>query len=151
MLAGNAKKNEGENQRNSSGKDPITNVIFLENNDIMFPLALLYEKWNVKCWYCRCMFRTLQTSMFPANISPSDQRCFNVVDQRLNNVDPTMKMKQNSTSDFQRCTTLIQCRFPTLKQRWNNIDTTLSRRCFNMASTIVKAISKPLELVTSTD
>ena len=38
------KKNEGENQRNSSGKDPITNVIFLENNDIMFPLALLYEK-----------------------------------------------------------------------------------------------------------
>ena len=41
---GMLKKNEGENQRNSSGKDPITNVIFLENNDIMFPLALLYEK-----------------------------------------------------------------------------------------------------------
>ena len=38
------KKNEGEKQRNSSGKDPTTNVIFLENNDIMFPLALLYEK-----------------------------------------------------------------------------------------------------------
>ena len=55
---------------------------------------------------------------FPANISTSDRRCFNVVDQRWNNVDPTLKMKQNPTSDFQRCTTLIQRRCPTLKQRW---------------------------------
>ena len=27
--------------------------------------------------------------LFPANISTSDQRCFNVVDQRWINVDPT--------------------------------------------------------------
>ena len=40
-------------------------------------------------------------------------------DQRWNNVDPTFKMKQNPTSDFQRCTTLIQRRCPTSKQRWN--------------------------------
>ena len=38
----------------------------------------------------------------PANISMSDQHCFNVV---------------NSTSDFQRCTTFIKCRRPTLIQR----------------------------------
>ena len=38
------KKNEGEKQRNLSGPTPITNAIFLENNNIMFPLALLYEK-----------------------------------------------------------------------------------------------------------
>ena len=45
------------------------------------------------------------------------QRC----DQRWNNVDPTLKMKQNPTSDFQRCTTLIQRQCPTLKQRRNNV------------------------------
>ena len=61
---------------------------------------------------------------FPANIS--------TLDQRWNNVDPTLKMKQNPTSDFQRCTTLIQRQCPTLKQRrnnvaqrWYNVDTTL--------------------------
>ena len=69
---------------------------------------------------------------YSANISTSDQRCFNVVDQRWNNVDPTLKMKQNPMSDFQRCTTLIQRQCPTLKQRrnnvaqrWYNVDTTL--------------------------
>ena len=41
---GMLKKKEGQKQRNSSGPSQITNVIFLENNDIMFPLALLYEK-----------------------------------------------------------------------------------------------------------
>ena len=61
----------------------------------------------------------------PRNISTSDQSCFNVVDQRWNNVDPTLKMKQNPTSDFQRCTMLIQRQYPTLKQRWYNVDTTL--------------------------
>ena len=61
---------------------------------------------------------------FPANIATSDQRCFIAVVQRWNNVDPTLKMKQNPTSDFQRCTTLIQRQCPTLKQRQNNVDTT---------------------------
>ena len=46
-------------------------------------------------------------SLISANISKSDQRCFNVMDQRSNSVDPTVKMEQNSTMDFQRCTTLI--------------------------------------------
>ena len=96
---------------------------------------------------------------YPDNISRSDQRCFNVVDQHSNNVDPTLKMKQNLTSDFQRytkliqrrCPTLIQRRCPTFKQRWNKIDTTLSQRFFNVASSLVKAISKPVGLVISTD
>ena len=79
--------------------------------------------------------------------STSDQLCFNVVDQRWNNVDPTMKMKQNSTPDFQRCTTLIQRQFPTLKQRWNNVGRTLVQRCFNLASTLVKTILNPVGLV----
>ena len=37
---------------------------------------------------------------FPANISTSVQRCFNVVNQGWNNVDPMLKKKQNPTSDF---------------------------------------------------
>ena len=34
-------------------------------------------------------------------------------------------MKENPTSDFQRCTTLIQRQWQTLKQRRNNVDKTL--------------------------
>ena len=83
----------------------------------------------------------------PANILTSYQHCVNVVDQRWNNINPMLKMKQNLTSDFQRCMTLIQCRCLTLKQHWNNVDTTLSWRYFNVASTLLKAISKPVGLV----
>ena len=89
-----------------------------------------------------------------ANISTSDQLCFNVVDQRWNNFDLTLKMKQNPTLDFERCTTLIQRQCPTLKQRRNNViqlrnnvGTTLIQRYFNLASTLVKAILNPIGLV----
>ena len=51
-----------------------------------------------------------------ANISTSHQCCFNVVDQ-----NGTLKMKQNLTSDFQRCTTLIQRQCPTFTQRRDNV------------------------------
>ena len=67
--------------------------------------------------HCSIGTVTISDKSYTANVSMSDQYCFNVVDQRRNNVDPTLKMKQNSTSDFQRCTTLIQRRCPTLKQR----------------------------------
>ena len=90
----------------------------------------------------------------PANILTSDQRCFNLVDQCWNNVDPTLKMKQNPTSDFQRSATLIQRQSPKLKQRWNNVTqrrsnvgTKLIQRCFNLASTLVKTILNPVGLV----
>ena len=48
-----------------------------------------------------------------------------------NNVDLTLKMKQNPTSDFQRRTTLIQRRCPTLKQRRNNV----AQRWYNVDTT----------------
>ena len=72
-----------------------------------------------------------------ANISTSDQRCFNVVNQRCSNVDRTLKMKQNPTSDFQLWTTLIQHRCPTLKQRWINV-----AQCrYNRFSTLHNVVS----------
>ena len=101
-------------------------------------------------------------TLYLANISTSDQSCFNVVNQRWNNVDPTLKMKQNPTLDFQRCTTLIQHQCP---RRWNNVETTLHnveitlhnvgkmliQRCFNVALTLVKAILNPIRLVMIVD
>ena len=59
----------------------------------------------------------------PANISTLVQSCFNVVNQRWNNVDSALKMKQNPTLGFQCCTTLIQRQTTTLKQRRNNVGT----------------------------
>ena len=82
-------------------------------------------------------------SYSPANISTSDQRRFNVVDQRWNNVDPMLKMKQKPTLCFQRC--IFK---PTLDfQRCFDVETTLVQRCFNLASTLAKAILNPFRLV----
>ena len=55
-------------------------------------------------------------------------------------------MKQSLTSHFQRCTTLMQ-RQNNVTQRQNNVDTTFYQRCFNLASTLVKAILNPVRLV----
>ena len=67
-------------------------------------------------------------------------------------------MKQNPTSDFQCCKTLIQRQYPTLKQRkdnaiqrWNNVGTTLIQCCFNLALTLVSAILNPIGLVMIVD
>ena len=73
----------------------------------------------------------------PANISTSDQRCFNFVDQRWNNVDPMLKLKQNPMSDFQRCT-FLQRRSQTLKQRWYNFILTLFQRVLNISKCYIK-------------
>ena len=56
---------------------------------------------------------------FPANISTLDQRCFNFVDQRWNNIKTTL----------------------------HNVETTLIQRCFNLVLTLVKAIFNPIRLV----
>ena len=74
-----------------------------------------------------------------ANISMSDQRCFNFVDQHWNNADPMLKMKQNPTSGFQCCTTLKQC-CTILKQHWTlkQCCTTLYQYCLKVASTLLK-------------
>ena len=68
----------------------------------------------------------------PANISTSDQRFFNVLDQRWNNVDPTLKMKQNPTSDFQSCATLKERR-DNIEQRWYNVVSTLFQHSLNVS------------------
>ena len=63
------------------------------------------------------------------------QRC----DQRWNNVDPTLKMKQNPTSDFQRFTTLIEPQCATLKQRRNNVtqrQNNVAQRWYKVVSTL---------------
>ena len=103
-----------------------------------------------KCFLLLCNIpRVTVLTAYPANISMLGQRCFNVVNQCWNNVDPTLKMKKNPMSNFQRCTTLIQHRCATLKQCWNNVDTVLSQLCSNLASTLVKAVSKPIGQVIS--
>ena len=94
---------------------------------------------------------TFDFRTFPVNISTLDQCCFNDVDQRWNNVDPTLEMKQNSPSDFQRRTTLIQRQCLTLKQRRKNVGRTLIQRYFNLASTLVKSILNPIRVVTIMD
>ena len=78
---------------------------------------------------------------YPTNISTSDQRCFNIVDQRWNKVDPTVKMKQNPTSDFQGCTTLRQRQCPTLAQRQSNVTqrrNNVAQRCYNVDITLLQ-------------
>ena len=110
---------------------------------------------------------------YPANISTSDQGCFNVVDHRSNNFDPTLKMKQISEVGFltlnkidtmwvssveatlnQRCTTSMEPFFNVVQFYFNVVSTLIWRYlkgCFNVASTSVKAILKPIWLVKSMD
>ena len=115
-------------------------------------LKILYQFFYTSIFMNHLKSNKFFCNIYSANILTSGQCCFHCEDQRWNSVDPTLKMKQNLTPDFQRCTTLIQCRYPTLlKQRWNNVDTTVSRPCFNVSSTLVKATSKPVGLVISTD
>ena len=94
------------------------------------------------------------------------------MDHRSNNVDSTLKMKQNPKSDFHRWITLKQSRCLTLKmlkstlhnvnttvfqrcamsfQRCFNVDITLFQRCFSVASTPVKVIPEQICLVKSID
>ena len=126
----------------------FTELFALLTASAVFPTraALYLNHWELSAvrsalLFELCLFWTAIN--LPANISTSDQRCFNVVDQRWNNVDPTLKMKQNPTSDFQWSATLIQRQCPTLKQRRNNVvqhnvDTTLHQRCCNVVSTSAK-------------
>ena len=74
-------------------------------------------------------------------------------DQRWNNDDPTLKMKQNLTT--------LQRWYNVSARRWNKVETTshnvettlhnigltLIQRCFNLASTLVKTILNPIGLV----
>ena len=92
-----------------------------------------------------------------------------IVDHHSNSVDPTLKMKQNPKSDFQCCTTLIQCQCLSVKTTLSQSHTTsiqsffkVAQCSFNVVSTLiwhyldvvstsVKAISKPIWLVKRMD
>ena len=88
-------------------------------------------------------------------ILPTLQRRINVVSTLWINVNVDLTLKF-STSDFQRCTALIQRQCPTLKQHRNNdtqrrktlhnVCTTLTER-FNLASMLVKAMLNSIGLV----
>ena len=69
----------------------------------------------------------------PANISTSDQRCFNVVDQHWNNVDPTLFNVAKSWYN------VSARRWNNVKTTLHNVGTTLIQRCFNLVSTLVKS------------
>ena len=69
----------------------------------------------------------------PANISTSDQRCFNVVDQHWNNVDPTLFNVAQSWYN------VSARRWNNVKTTLHNVGTTLIQRCFNLVSTLVKS------------
>ena len=73
------------------------------------------------------LFEFLLIGSYPAKVWTSDQRYFNVVDQRRNNVYPTLN--QNPTLGFQCCTTSTQLWCTTLKPRW----ITSIRLLFNVA------------------
>ena len=66
---------------------------------------------------------TIVVYSIPVNISTSHQRCFNIVDQLWNNVDPMLKMKENPTSDF-------QC--------WYNFILSLLQRVLNISKSYFK-------------
>ena len=63
-----------------------------------------YDLYDILGGICLCCI------VYPGSISMSDQSCFHVVDHYWNNVDPTLKKKQNQKSGFQSCVTLIQRR-----------------------------------------
>ena len=48
-------------------------------------------------------------------------------------------MKQNPTSNFQRCTTLIQRQCSTLKQRRNNVNTKLFQLSVDVSETYIES------------
>ena len=71
---------------------------------------------------------TFKENIKPTNILTSDQRCFNVVGQRWNKVDPTLKMKRSvrdvETTSKQRQDNITQRR-NNVAQRWYNVDAIL--------------------------
>ena len=107
--------------------------------DVLSVWQLFYVYYKGKTPFFFSFLTVALVVAYPANISTSDQRCFNVLDQRWNNVDTTLKMKQNPMSDFQRCRTLMQRQCPTLKQRRNNVtkrQNNVEQRWYNVDTTL---------------
>ena len=134
--------------------------LLLDQSFLFFTLSI-FKSWNMfNLWFsCTLNFRYLRHFslffIFIAFKSTNNKNSLKTVNKqnvgisvRLKillpssqhfNTGSTLKTKQNPTSDFQRCTTLIQRQCPTLKQlrnnvtqrrnnvaqRWYNVDTTL--------------------------
>ena len=89
--------------------------------------GLTWQEWLVSNLQIYCLFQIESCfffSFFATYLSCFQCQLIRVVgsqpafQHRINVAYPTLKMKQNPTSDFQSCTTFIQCRCPTQKQRW---------------------------------
>ena len=82
---------------------------------------------------------------------PTFQRRINVVSTLWINVEITLIRRWKWNKIRRRIFNVAQHWYNVAVRRWNNVDTTLSQLCSNLASTIVKAVSKPVGLVLSTD
>ena len=82
---------------------------------------------------------------------PTFQRRINVVSTLWINVEITLIRRWKWNKIRRRIFNVAQRWYNVGVRRWNNVDTTLSRCCFNVVSTLVKTIPKPVGLVISTD
>lgn len=75
--------------------------------------------------------------------------CLNILDQ----VEVTLIYVQNVTKydGFSTLHNINTTSVSDVERTLYNVDTTLSRHCFNVASALVKSISKPIGLLISTD
>ena len=93
-------------------------LLHLRRKQELYHRILIISKWIILYSHFMVTHQIKQPSEH-LNVGSTlfQRRCWN-------NVDPTLKTKQNPTSDFQRCTTLIQRQCPTLKQRCINVVST---------------------------
>ena len=78
---------------------------------------------------------------------PTFQRRINVVSKLGINVENQLIWCWEWNKIQRRVFNVAQHWYKVRVQRWNNVHTTLSKHCFNVASTLVKAISKSIGLV----
>ena len=117
---------------------------------LAFITLLVLEIWVINNNLLVSCLKSISDSKsqdFSANISTSDQRCFNVADQYWSNVDSTLKMKvrRRFFSVRQSWYSVSLRRWSNVAQHWRNIKTTLHnvdtmlyQCCINLASTLLK-------------
>ena len=105
---------------------------FQRRINIVSTLWITFQIALTRCW----KWDQIQSRIF--NVA---QHWYHVGVQRWNNVKSTL-CNVNATV-FQRCTLSLQ--------RCFSVDMTLSQRCSNVASALVKAISRPIWLMKSMD
>ena len=126
----------------------LSDILIVENRDVssvnnlglhsrLSDKSLIYfrnkSRPNLEQWESTGLILKKDELLFyPTNISTSDLLCFNVVDQRWNNVDPTLKMRQNpiDTTSVPDVETTSKKRYTTSKP----CCTTLIKRCINVVS-----------------